>query len=403
MSNIPTGIDLGTSNSAIGVIKNGIVNIVPNSIGDPLTPSIVEILDKGEAIGEETMLHKTDEKKTIVEIKRLIGKKYSELKDINNLFYNISSFEDKIKIKIIRNGKEEFFSPEEIMSLIFKKLIKDASDFVGTKINKAVVTVPAYFDYSQRSAIVESAKLAGIEVLRIINEPTAAALAYGLGTKENLSDSLVLSNIKKDNISHRNVLVFDLGGGTFDITILTLENSEFNVKASLGDTHLGGIDFNNKLVDYCLKDFCIKMNIKENDIRKDFNTIKRLKNQCEKAKKRLTKYTSEKIAVYNFFNNMNLSVDITRDIFNKECEKLYKKIDSIINKILKESKFTVEEINDVILVGGSSRIPKIKEMLEDKFGKNKIRDDINQDEAVAIGATWQARKLINSEENINYS
>ena len=222
MSTIPTGIDLGTSNSAIGVFKNGIVNIVPNSIGDPLTPSIVEILDKGEAIGEETMLHKMEEKKTIVEIKRLIGKKYSELKDINNLFYNISSFEDKIKIKIIRNGKEEFFSPEEIMSLIFKKLIKNASDFVETKINKAVITVPGYFNDNQRSAIIESAKLAGIEVLRLINEPTAAALAYGLGTKENLSDSLALSVIEKDNIKDRKVLVFDLGGGTFDITILNI-------------------------------------------------------------------------------------------------------------------------------------------------------------------------------------
>jgi molecular chaperone DnaK (HSP70) len=220
------------------------------------------------------------------------------------------------------------------MSLIFKKLIKDASDFVGTKINKAVITVPAYFDYSQRSAIVESARLAGIEVLRIINEPTAAALAYGLGTKENLSDSLALSIIKKDNISHRTVLVFDLGGGTFDITILVLENFEFNVKASLGDTHLGGIDFDNKLVDYCLKNFCIKMNIKEDDIRKDIPALKRLKNQCEKAKKRLTKYLSEKITVTNFFNNMNLMVEITRDRFNKECEKLYKKIEVIINKII---------------------------------------------------------------------
>ena len=205
--------------------------------------------------------------------------------------------------------------------------------FVETRINKAVITVPAYFNYNQRSAIIESAKLAGIEVLIIINEPTAAALAYGLGTKENLSDSIALSIIKKDNIKDRKVLVFDLGGGTFDITILNLENSEFNVKASLGDTHLGGIDFDNKLVNFCLKNFCLKMNIKEGDIRKDFYALKRLKNQCEKAKKRLTKYWSEKITVTNFFNNMNLMVEITRDRFNEECEKLYKKIDAIINKI----------------------------------------------------------------------
>ena len=287
------------------------------------------------------------------------------------------------------------------MSLIFKKLIKNASDFIETNIKKAVITVPAYFDYYQRSAIVESVKLAGIEVLRIINEPTAAALAYGLGTKENLSESLALSIIKEDNIKERKVLVFDLGGGTLDTTILILENSKFNVKASLGDTHLGGIDFDNKLVDFCLKDFCIKMNFKEDDIRKDLHALKRLKTQCEKAKKRLTNNKSTTINIINFFNNMNLYVEITRDKFNKECEKLFNKIKEILDKVLKESKFSVEEINDVILVGGSSRIPKIKEILGDKFGKHKMRDNLNQDEAVAIGATWQAHKLIKSEGNIN--
>ena len=400
MASIPTGIDLGTSNSVIAVYKDGKVNIVPNLIGDPITPSVVVILDKGEAIGEEIMLHKINEKNTIIEIKRIIGKKYSELKDLRNLSYNIvPSKDDKIQIKIIRNGKEEFFSPEEIMSLIFKKLIKNASNFVETKIKKAVVTVPAYFDYCQRSAIVESARLAGIEVLRIINEPTAAALAYGLGTQKNLNDSIALSIIKKDNIKNRKIIVFDLGGGTFDVTILILENNNYNVKASFGDTHLGGIDFDNKLIDFCLNDFCQKMGIKESDVRKDLNALRRLRVQCEKGKKRLTNNNSTNIKIYNFYKNNDLFIEISRDRFNEECKKLYNRIEEILDQVLKESKFTIEEINDVILIGGSSRIPKIKEMLGKKFGQNKIRDTINQDEAVAIGATWQAYKLIKPSEN----
>ena len=174
------------------------------------------------------------------------------------------------------------------MSLIFKKLIKNASDFVKSSITKAVITIPANFNYNQRAAISHAAQLAGIEVLRIIHEPTAAALAYGLGTKENNSDSLAISIIKKDNVKNRKVLVFDLGGGTFDVTILIMENNQFNVKATKGDTHLGGNDFDNILVDYCLKDFCHKMNINENDIKQDSNSLRRLKTQCEKAKKKLS-------------------------------------------------------------------------------------------------------------------
>ena len=385
----------------IGVFKNGKIHIVPNSIGDPLTPSIVEILEKGEAIGEEIMLHKADEKHTISEIKRIIGKNYSELEDLNHINYNIiPNDNDKILIKIERKGKEEFFSPEEIMSLIFKKLIKNASDFMETKITKAVITVPANFNYNQRSAIVESAKLAGIEVLRIINEPTAAALAYGLGTEENLSDSISITIIKKDNKISRKVLVFDLGGGTFDVTILTIENNKFDVKATLGDTHLGGSDFDNILVDFCIKDFCDKMDINKDDILKDSNALKRLKNQCEKAKKKLSYNLSTSIKIYNFFNGINLYMEITRERFNQECENLYKRIENILDKVIIDSTFNIEEIDDVILIGGSSRIPKIKDLLTKKFDETKIRDNLSQDEAVAIGATWQAHKLIKSNNTI---
>ena len=394
MADIAAGIDLGTSNSVIGIFKEGKVNIVPNSIGDSITPSIVEILDKGEAVGEEIMIKKADEKHTITEIKRLIGKKYSEIKDFNHIHYNIiSDNNDRILIKIERKGKEELYCPEEIMSLIFKKLIKNASNFIQTSINKAVITVPANFNYYQRSAITESAKLAGIEVLRIINEPTAAALAYGLGSKGIILDT--------ENKTHRKVIVFDLGGGTFDVSILTIDNnSQFNVKASFGDTYLGGNDFDNKLVDFCIRDFCQKMGKKENDIKKDSKALKRLKVQCEKAKKKLSNNNSSSINVLSFFENINLRVEITRDRFNQECENLYKRIEIILDKVLADSQFKIEEIDEVILIGGSSRIPKIKEILQTKFGSDKIRDNINQDEAVAIGATWQAHKLTGKSEEI---
>ena len=394
MAEVPTGIDLGTSNSVIGVFINGKITIVPNSIGDSLTPSVVEILEKGEAIGEETIMHKENVENTITEIKRIIGKKYSEIEDLTHINFNIVSNNDNIQIKVNRKGKEELFTPEEIMSLIFKKLIKNASDFVKSTITKAVITVPANYSYNQRSAIVKAANLAGIEVLRTINEPTAAALAYGLGTKENNSDSLAVSIIKKDNVKNRKVLVFDLGGGTFDVTILVMQNNIFNVEATKGDTHLGGNDFDNILVDYCIKDFCQKMNVNENDIKQDPNSIRRLKAQCEKAKKKLSNNDSSSIRVYNFYNNMDLSISISRERFNQECEDLYKRIELILDEAIKDSKFNIDEIDDIILIGGSSRIPKVKKLLEEKFGKNKIKDNINQDEAVAIGATWQAHKLI---------
>ena len=286
------GIDAGTSNSVIGVYQSGKVEIVPNSIGDTYTPSVVDILDEGEYVGEETMLHKIDannSKNRITEIKRIIGRKFSTLNPQEIEKYNAienPKNKDQILIKIKRKDQEELLSPETIMSLIIKKLVKSASNFIGSLIKKAVLTIPAYFDYNQRAAIVESAKKAGIEILRIINEPTAAALAYGLGTSDNLKDSLAVSMMMIDKKTERKVLVFDLGGGTFDVSILTIkDNKEFHVGATSGDTHLGGDDFDNKLVDYCINKFCIASMINESEIRKDKNILRRLKTQCEKAKK----------------------------------------------------------------------------------------------------------------------
>lgn len=386
------GIDIGNSNSVIAILQNGKVNIVPNSIGDSITPSIVEILDDKILVGEDTITQNADKEHTIIEVKRLIGKKFSKVQN-KNINYSIVDKDDNLKIKVKRNGKDELFSPKQIMTLIFKKLINNASDFVGTKVKKAVITFPANFNYAQRTEISESASDAGIEVLKIINEPTAAALAYILGNSEDLKSSFSSSILKEENKDIRKILIFDLGGGTFDVSILTFKKDNFNVITTLGDSNLGGRDFDNKLIDFCLKDFCLKMKICEKDIRKDPNALKRLKIQCEKAKKKLTDNKSTLITVYNFFKNNNLRVEITREKFNNECEDLYQKIIKILDKALLEAKFKEEDINDVVLVGGSSRIPRIKQLLEDKFSSKKIKDKINQDEAVAIGAAWQAYKL----------
>ena len=405
---IAIGIDAGTSNSVIGAFINHKVEIIPNTIGDTFTPSVVEITDDGVAVGEETILHKIDinnEKNLITEIKRIVGRKFSSLtlqeKEKCDIIEDPNN-KDQILIKVKRKGKEEFLTPEQILSFIFEKLIKVASDFVRTKISKAVITVPANFDNNQRGAISASAKMAGIEVLRIINEPTSAALAYGLGTLENLKNSLSFSMMQQDKKNKRKVIIFDLGGGTFDVTALYLcDNREFSAIASLGDAHLGGNDFDNKLVDFCIKEFCRSYNINEEEVRSDPNTLRRLKNQCEKAKKKLSFIDQAIISIYNLYKDNNLYIEISREKFDEICYDLYEKIKSGLEQILSESKLTLEEIDDVVLVGGSSRIPKVKEILIEKFGEGKIRDKINPDEAVAIGATWQAHKIMKSDASIN--
>ena len=370
MNEIAVGIDAGTSNSCIGVYQRKKIEIVPNSIGDTCTPSVVDILDEGELIGEETILHKIDEnysKNRITEIKRIIGRKYSSLSTEEKEKYNAvedPKNKDQILIRVMRD-EEEYLSPEYIMTLIFKKLIKSASNFVNTSVRKAVITVPDNFDLFQKEAIVQSAKNAGITVLRNINEPIAAALAYGLGTSSNLSDSLSASIIKIDNKINRKVLVFDLGGGTFDVCILIIkDNKEFQVVEKDGDSHLGGDDFDNKLVDMCIEIFCRILKIDEKEIREDKNILKRLKTQCEKTKKKLSYFEKAELKIYNFYKNNTLEINISREDFDKNCNDLYEKIKNILDKVIIKSKLKIEEIDDVVLVGGSSKIPKIKNILK---------------------------------------
>ena len=398
---IAAGIEFGISNSKIGVFKNGKVQIVPNSMGDPCTPSVVSITEDTEIIGEETLVNKIEEKNTITEIKKLLRKNIKDLKDLKEI-NNIIFENDKLQIKIKRKGNDEYFTPERIVSLLFKKLIQNASDFSEFGITKAVIAVPVYFDEKKRLSIKEAADLAGIEVLEIIEEPIAAALAYDFGTKENnIKDSLAPSIIN-NNTDNKKVVVFDIGGGSLDISILTIEGTNISIKESSDeDNFLGGIKFDNKLIDFCIHDFCQKMGVDENEVRKDLKALKRLRNQCEKAKKKLSNNDSAIINVYNFFEGFDLYIKITRERFNEECEDLFLQIENTIEEVLSNGNFTAEDIDDVILAGGSSRIPKIKEILINKFTKEKIRDNLNPDEIIAIGASWKANKLLKNSSKIN--
>ena len=390
---IAAGIDFGITNSKIGIIKNGKKIIVPNSMGETCIPSVVAILDGNEIVGEEIMLHKTNDKNTITEIKRLIGKNINDLKNLKDIHYNIASNNGKLEIKINNNGKEEFYTPEKIISLIFKKLIKNASEFSGTTINNAVITVPNDFNDSQIDTIKEAAKLEDINILEIIKEPIAAALAYDFGIIKNVNDSFFPNFIKnKNDINNKKVLVFDFGGGSLDISVLEIEMNNISIKASSSD-NIGGNDFDNKLIDYCLHDFCQKSDIDEKEVRKDFEALKRLKTQCEKVKKKLMNNESLTISFYNFFNNFNLYVEVNKERFNEMCEDLYQKIENMLDKVLTDSSYTSDQIDNVIIAGGSSKIPRIKEILTNKFNEDKIKDNLNAEEVNTIGASLRAEKL----------
>ena len=386
------GLDLGTTFSCIGVYKNGKVEIIPNSLGNNITPSIV-IIDNNLDIlvGEETsdcLVKKYDS--CIYETKRLIGRNFSdkEVKDeIQKLTFKIIKSKDDNSpvIEIMNNGIPITYYPVEISSFIIKKMVQNAEKYLNSRISKLVITVPAYFNDSQRKLTKQAAELAGLKVLRVINEPTAAALAYGLDKK--------LQNNEK-------ILIFDLGGGTFDVSIISIKKDEnnlnhkvFQVLSTSGDMQLGGKDFDNKLVEYFLN----KMDDKE-EIKKDKKCIQNLKISCEKIKKDLSNpnTTETTLNIPQFFNKKDIIFQIKREEFEDICKDLFDKLDISLNRALINAQLTKDEINEVILVGGSTRIPKIREKLKKFFPKSNINNSINPDEAVAYGATLEAEKILHN-------
>ena len=384
------GLDLGTTFSCIGVYRNGKVEIIPNKKDEKTTPSIVVIENNLDIlVGEDTedyLVKNYDS--CIYEIKRLIGRKFSDKeveKEMEKLPFKIikSNDEDSPMIEILNNGIPITYNPVEISSFIIKKMVQTAEKYLNKEISKLVITVPAYFNDSQRKLTKQAAELVGLNVLRVINEPTAAALAYGFDKKEEIKEK---------------ILIFDLGGGTFDVSILSVEKDEnipdriiFQVLGTSGDTQLGGEDFDNKLVEFCLN----KMNNKK-EIIKDKKCIKRLKISCENIKKTLSFSEETILKINDFYNKEDIFIPIKREEFEDICNDLFKKLEVSLEDALINAKLTKKEINEIILVGGSTRIPKIKTILENYFPNCKINDSINPDEAVAYGATLEAEKILNN-------
>ena len=376
MSKYAIGIDLGTTYSSVSVWKHEKYELIPNELGKFSTPSMVAFTEKEIMIGDtaKNQIMRNYEN-TIFDSKRLIGRKYSEKQVQEDKkfwpFKVINDENDRPLIEVNYKGKSTF-SPEEISSMILKNLKKNADDYIGQEVKDSIITVPANFNDSQRQSTINAAKIAGLNVVQIINEPTAAALTFGLEFQSN----------KK-----RNVCMFDLGGGTFDITIIEIENRTLKVIATGGDSHLGGEDFDNALVNYCVEEFKKKNKI---DISNNRKALLRLKIACEKAKIALSSLKETNIDIDCLAEGEDFVIDITRTDFEECCDDLFLKCLKTLKETIYESNLKEKDIDEVVLVGGSSRIPKIREIVQKHFKLNKLNLTINPDFAVAAGAGIKA-------------
>ena len=369
------GIDLGTTNSVVAAIEGGQPSVIINSEGLRTTPSIVAYTKKQELLVGQIAKRQAviNPANTFFSVKRFIGSKESEVSaDSKQLPYSITNdSNDNLKIKCPALDKE--FSPEEISAQVLRKLINDASEYLKQDVKQAVITVPAYFNDSQRQATMDAGKIAGIEVLRILNEPTAASLAYGLDKKQN-----------------ETILVFDLGGGTFDVSILEVGDGIFEVLATAGDTNLGGDDFDKVLVNWLIKDFKEKENI---DLSTDIQALQRLTEAAEKAKMELSTVEKTKISLPFITADQtgpkHIDQELTRDLFESLCENLIDRCRIPVEKAISDARLDKSDINEIVLVGGSTRIPAIQKLVESLTGK-KPNQSVNPDEVVAIGAAIQA-------------
>lgn len=369
------GIDLGTTNSVVAAIEGGQPSVIINSEGLRTTPSIVAYTKKQELLVGQIAKRQAviNPENTFFSVKRFIGSKESEISaDAKQLPYTITKdSNDNIKVKCPALGKD--FSPEEISAQVLRKLINDASEYLKQDVKQAVITVPAYFNDSQRQATMDAGKIAGIEVLRILNEPTAASLAYGLDKKQN-----------------ETILVFDLGGGTFDVSILEVGDGIFEVLATAGDTNLGGDDFDKVLVNWLINDFKEKEKI---NLATDIQALQRLTEAAEKAKMELSTVDKTKISLPFITADQtgpkHIDQELTRDVFEKLCEKLIDRCRIPVEKAISDARLDKSDINEVVLVGGSTRIPAIQKLVESLTGK-KPNQSVNPDEVVAIGAAIQA-------------
>jgi molecular chaperone DnaK len=371
------GIDLGTTNSVVAVLEGGQPTVIANAEGTRTTPSVVAFTKNhdrlvGQLARRQAVLNPEN---TFYSVKRFIGRKVDEITDESKqVAYRVVRDGSSVKLKSTNEDKD--FAPEEISALVLRKLVDDASKYLGEKITQAVITVPAYFNDSQRQATKDAGKIAGIEVLRIINEPTAAALAYGLDKKSN-----------------ETILVFDLGGGTFDVSVLEVGDGVFEVKSTSGDTHLGGDDFDKRIVDWMAEEF---KKLEGIDLRTDRQALQRLTEAAEKAKIELSGVPQTQINLpfitAGADGAKHLDTTLTRAKFESICADLFKRIESPVEQALRDAKLTKANIDEVVLVGGSTRIPAVQELVKRLIGKDP-NQSVNPDEVVAVGAAIQAGVL----------
>ncbi len=375
---VAIGIDLGTTNSCVGVMQHGKVEIIANDMGNRTTPSVVAFTNTERLIGDSAKNQLAlNTVNTIFGAKRLIGRQFIDKtvqNDITHFTYKVVNKVQKPSIQVEYKGEEKYFTPEEISAMVLTKMKETAENYLGQKITDAVISVPAYFNDAQRQSTKDAGTIAGLNVLRIINEPTCAALAYGLDKK----------------LDNKHVLIFDCGGGTFDVSILSIDDGIFEVMATAGDNHLGGEDFDNILVSHFASEFKRKY---KKDLFKDVKAISRLRSATERAKRTLSASAQASIEIDSLFEGQDFYTTITRARFEELCNDLFKSTLVPVEKALIDAKLDKSAISEIVLVGGSTRIPKIQKLLSDFFGGKELNKSINPDEAVAYGAAIQASIL----------
>ncbi|KAK4580197.1 Hsp70 chaperone [Recurvomyces mirabilis] len=381
------GIDLGTTYSCVGIFRDDRIEIIANDQGNRTTPSFVAFTDTERLIGDAAKNQVAmNPINTVFDAKRLIGRKFADAEvqaDMKHFPFKVIDKQSKPVVQVEFKGETKEFTPEEISSMILTKMRETAESYLGGTVNNAVVTVPAYFNDSQRQATKDAGLIAGLNVLRIINEPTAAAIAYGLDKKTE---------------GERNVLIFDLGGGTFDVSLLTIEEGIFEVKSTAGDTHLGGEDFDNRLVNHFVNEF--KNNIltspwrkHKKDLTSNARALRRLRTACERAKRTLSSSAQTSIEIDSLYEGIDFYTSITRARFEELCQDLFRSTMEPVERVLRDAKIDKSSVHEIVLVGGSTRIPKIQKMVSDFFNGKEPNKSINPDEAVAYGAAVQAAIL----------
>lgn len=381
------GIDLGTTYSCVGIYRDGEVQIIANDQGNRTTPSYVAWSEEERLLGDAAKNQvASNPTNTVFDAKRLIGRRFddpivqADMKLWPFTVVSDGSPDDKPLIEVWYQNVKKQFHPEEVSSMVLTKMKQTAEAFLGTRVREAVITVPAYFNDSQRQATKDAGEIAGLQVLRIVNEPTAAAIAYGL-------DRLDANRKKQEVTKETNILVFDMGGGTFDVSILNIDGTVFEVKATAGDPHLGGEDFDNRLLSYCIAEFRRKF---QSDPSRNQRAIRRLRTQCERAKRQLSSATQVTIEVDSLHNGEDFSIRISRAKFEELCIDFFKKAMDPVSQCLADSGLSKSMIKEIVMVGGSTRIPKVQQLISEFFNGKALCKDINPDEAVAYGAAVQA-------------